>query len=600
MYWKRRPVEAYKFGHFSLDLVVRQLLYMGKPLSLPTRTFDILKILVENRGKVVTNEELMIQVWPDRFVEVNNLTVRMSALRKALGESRNRRFIETVPRYGYRFAERVSEVFGESRGVGGAPDSVAVLPLVNENDQQKLNYLCDGITENLIISLSHIANLRVMARNTVFRYKDKKVDARRAGREMGVMAVLTGKVSQSTASLVVEIEMIDVEDGAYLWGAKFKRQMTDLLALQEDIAKEISENLRIKLSNLEESRIGKRHTNNQQAYHLYMKGRYFWNKRSVKGVKRAVEYFRAAIRHDPRYALAYAGIADAYIVLSSYGLRPARETMPKAKAAALKALDMDDRLAEAHVSMGNIKSSYELDWRAAEKEFNLAVGLNPYYTYARQYYANFLAKVGRLDDALAEISEAQEIDPLSLSVKLTMGKIYHFARRHDEAVSMAREILEIEPNFGPANGLIGIAYLAMGRYPDAVREFKAMIRFSTGDYKVGQAEQGESKERRALPDSDPEALALLGYAYAAAGRVERAHEVLGELVELSKMRYVQPHAIALLHIALGDNDKAFEWLEKAFIDKSSTLTFIKVGPFFDNLRADPRYAQLVRRLGLQP
>jgi tetratricopeptide (TPR) repeat protein len=438
-----------------------------------------------------------------------------------------------------------------------------------------------------------------MARSTVFRFKGRDNDPRKVGKELGVHAVLVGMVNQVNNSLILDIEMIDVRSGAYLWGAKYKRSVKDLLTLHEDLAKEISENLRIKLNRVEERQITKLYTDEPQAYHLYMKGRYFWNKRSVLGVKQAIKYFRRAIRYDTGYSLAFAGLADSYIILSSYGLSPPRETMPKAKTAALKALDIDNELAEAHVSLGNIKSSFELDWSDAMGEFQRAIKLNSCYAQAYQYYANFLVKVGQIDRAIVEINKAYEIDPLSLSVNLAMGKIYYFARRYDDAVKKGRELLEFEPRFGPANGLIGLTYLEMNRYQDAIREFKAMMEFSAGEYKVTRDSGDGADEKPRLPDSDPEAVALLGYAYALAGQRTNALQVLGELQKLLRKRYVQPHTIALIYIGLGDTDKAFEWLERAFSDKSSTLTYIKVAPFFDSLRVVPQFEEMVRRMGLQ-
>jgi adenylate cyclase len=596
----RQRMEVYEFGPFRLDLVVRQLFRQDIPVPLPPQTFDILKILVENRGLLVTREELIQQIWQDQVVEENNLTVRMSTLRKALGQGAGNRFIETVPSYGYRFVARVRQLLSEHAEPQEeeAFDSLAVLPLINENNLHRLNYLCEGITESLITSLSHIANLRVMAYGTVSRYKGRELAPREVGKELGVRAVLMGKVNQVSDSLVLNFEMIDVKDGAYVWGAKFRRQVNGLIAFEEELAREVSENLRIRLSRAEESKISKRNTDNSQAHHLYMKGRYFWNKRNVFGVKKAVEYFRSAVRHAPRYALAYAGLADAYFLLSNYGLRRSKETMRKAKAAALRALELAPQLAEAHVSVAIIKSNFELDWAGAESEFKLAIELNPYHSQAHHYYASLLTKLGRLDEALVEISKAQEIDPLSVSINLFMGKIHYFARRYDKALKKGREILEIEPRFAPALGIMGLAYLEMGRYREAVREFNAMVRMSTEQYIPPPGEGNEGGQKSTLPDPDPEALSFLGYAYAVAGKRNKALQILDRLRELRGRRYVQPENFAMVYIGLRDHDKVFEWLERTFAERSSTRAFIKVYPFFDSLRSDPRYDELVRRVGL--
>lgn len=602
---KIQLTEAYEFGDFRLDLVVRQLFHKGKPVQLSSRTFDILKILAQNRGQVVMKEELIRRVWPDRFIEENNLTVRMSALRKALGESVENRFIETVPTYGYRFVARVSEIFHESMKQQQQVeeeefDSLAVLPLIDESNQQKLNYLCDGITDSLITSLSHIANLRVMARSTVFRYKGREFVPQKVGEELGVRAILVGKVNQAANSLLFDMEMIDVKDGAYLWGARYKRRVSDLVTLQEELAREISEKLRVKLNKFEEHNIAKRYTDNPKAYQMYMKGRYFLNKRNVWWLKRAVRYFRSAIRLDPQYALAYAGLADTYRMVAGVGLRPARETIPKGKAVALKALELDNQLAEAHLTLANIKSSYEFDWQGAEREFKLALELNVYDAQALQYYSNFLAKTGQVDQAIAAIDKAYEIDPLSLSTNLAMGKLYHFARRYDDALKKGREILDLEPQYGPAHGLIGISYLEMERFQEAIREFKIMFDSLSNAPQVLWGKAGGDTEKRITQDWDPEALALMGYAYAVAGNRNKALKVLDELGALMNKRYVQPHNVAMVYIGLRDNDKAFEWLDRALADRCSPLTYIKVWSFFDGLRTDPRYEQLVRRIGLSP
>lgn len=595
----RPGVAVYEFGQFRLDLVVRQLFCRGKQIPLSPSTFDILKMLLENRGQVVTKQALIKRVWPDRFIGENNLTVRMSALRKALGENSENRFIETVSGYGYRFVAKTRVVFNENgKSQEEALNSLAVLPLVNLHNQQRLNYLCDGISESLITSLSQIANLKVMARSTVFRYKGGSVDPRKIGENLGVKAVLTGKVSQVANTLIFDVEMMDVRDGVCLWSARYKRQVSNLFTLQEELTREISENLRVKLSKVEENKIVKRYTYNAQAYILYLKGRYFWNKRSVAGLKKAVKCFRGAIRLDPRYSLAHVGLADAYFLLSMLGLWPTSESIMKAKTAALKALEIDGQLAEAHVSLANIKSSYEFDWPRAENEFKLAIELNPSSELAHYYYSTFLAKFGRLDQALAEVNKAYEIDPLSLHISLAMGKMYYFAGRYYEAIRKGREMLEIDPQFGQANGLIGLAYLEMGLYQDAEREFKVLVESLT-DQNVIKHRRGETPgESAALPDSDPEAIALLGYTYAVSGKRNNALEVLNKLQELIKRRYVEPHTLAIVHIGLGDNDKAFECLDRAFEDRCSILTYIKVIPLFDGLKSDPRYDKLVRCIGL--
>ncbi|HEX8175520.1 MAG TPA: winged helix-turn-helix domain-containing protein [Pyrinomonadaceae bacterium] len=597
----RQRIEVYEFDHFRLDLVVRQLFYQEKPVPLSSRTFDILRILVENRGQVVTREELIQQVWQGNAVEENNLTVRMSALRKALGESSGNRFIETVPARGYRFVARVRQQSGgHGESLEAISDSLAVLPLVNENNMSGLNYLCDGITESLITSLSRIANLRVMAYSTVSRYRGRGLVPWEVGKRLDVRLVLSGKVNQKDDSLTLNMEMIDVEDGAHLWGAKHRRQVSDLIALQEDLAREVSETLRSRLGQLEEDEISKRYTDSTEANQMYMKGRYFWNQRSVPGLKKAIRYFKGAIEQDPRYSLAYAGLADAYILLATSEIWPPAEAMPKAKAAALKALELDPRLAEAHVSLGNIKSSFEYDWQGAESEFKLAIELNPLYAQAHHYYANYLAKLGKLEQAIAEINRAYAIDPISLPLNLSMGKLYYFARHYKEVVKKGLEILEIEPRYGVANGLIGLAYLETERYQEAIREFEVMFDSLISDQADEQSKAGLPPENTFLRNADPEPISFMGYAYALSGKRGKALKLVDDLLAMAKQKYVQPHHLAVIYTGLGDRDNAFHWLIKAIADRCSAVTNLRVMPLFDSLRDDPRYEELLRSLRLQP
>src|SRR5215213_5936697 len=419
------PVVAYNFGPFRLDLVRRRLSLNGSPISLPSRTFDLLKMLVENRGELVTKEHLLEQVWPGRFVEENNLSVRMSELRKALQDSAETRFIETVSGYGYRFVAKVREVV-DDRGLQDETfKSMAVLPLINENNQQKLEYVCDGITESLITSLSHVANLRVMSRSTVFRYKLRDVDPRTLGEELRVEIVLVGKVNQTNNHLIFDLEMIDAKSGWHLWGGKYRRRVSDLVTLPDEIVRQVVANLQLALTAKTQKQLSSGYPANSKAYEMYLKGRYFLNKRAVWWTRKAIRYFRRAIEQDPRYALAFVGLADNYLLIAAFESRPVREVIPKAKTAVLQALEIDSNLADAHLTQAKIMSTYEFDWYGAEREYKLAIQLNPYHGEARQHYAIFVAKLGRFDEALNEINKAFSLDPLSIAINLTMAKIYH-------------------------------------------------------------------------------------------------------------------------------------------------------------------------------
>lgn len=599
MYLNRKIVEVYEFGPFRLDLMVRRLYLKDNPVLLSAKTFDILKILVEHPGQIVTKEELISQVWINRFVEENNLTVRIASLRKTLGESTENRYIETVSGHGYRFVARMQEVPNRrTQSEDEVFNSLAVLPLINENNQQRLNYLCDGITESLIHSLSQLGELKVMSRSTVFRYKGRNVDPMAAGQELGVGAVLVGNLNQISGSILLNVEVVDVNDGSRLWGAVFKHQVSDLFTLQEEVAREVSNGLRIKLSKVEERRIAQRQTDSSQAYYLYLKGRYFGNKRSVLGVKRSIDYYRKAIKNDHRYALAYAGLANAYITISGYGLAPPRKIMPKARAAALKALEIDDRLAEGYVSLGLIKSNFEWDWESGESAFKRAIALNPNNGAAHHYYSMLLARRGRLDQALAEILKALEMDSLSVHIHLAIARILYFSKQYDAAIEHCKEMLEIDSKFGMANGLIGLVYLEQRNYEGAVTEFKKMLPVSGVDYPVSRKTGGAPRCAIPVQEADPEAIGVLGFAYGEAGEGKEALKMLNRLKSLGKQRYVEPYTLALVYIGLKDMDKAFEELERSYADKNNILTYLKVWPLLKRLENDSRFDALVKRIGL--
>ncbi len=462
-----RPAKHfYEFGRFRLDPEEHLLLRNGKPVALTPKVFDILLVLIRNSGHVVEKGELMRAVWPDSFVEENNLTVNMSALRKALGTGHaERQYIETVPKRGYRFFANVREVRGESPDLveeyagarliteekssvrrDQAITSLAVLPLVNASADPQMEYLSDGITETIINSLAQLPQLRVMARSTVFRYKGREADPQAVGHELGVGAVLTGRVSQVGESLIISMELVDVAHGWQLWGEQYNRNPADIFALQEEIAREISGKLRLRLTGEQQQRLTKRYTESTEAYQAYLRGRYHWNKYTREGLKKGTAYFQQAIDLDPGYALAYAGLADSYYRLSNLYLPP-REAMPKAKAAAMKALEIEEMLAEAHASLGLVRFWYEWDWQGAEREYKRAIELNPGYAIAPLWYGLQLMALGRFDDALAEMKRAQDLDPLSLVINTNLGGTLYRARRYDQAIEQCRRTLEIDSSF---------------------------------------------------------------------------------------------------------------------------------------------------------
>ncbi len=460
-----------------------------------------------------------------------------------------------------------------------AIDSIAVLPFANASADPNTEYLSDGITENLINSLSQLPKLRVVPRSRVFRYKGKETDPEKIGRELNVRAVLTGRVTQRGDSLNIQTELVDVAADSQLWGRQYNRKFSEIITVQEEIAKEVSEKLRLRPTGEEQKRLTRRYTENPEAHQLYLKGRYLWNRRTAQTLERAAAYFQQAIDKDPGYALAWAGLTDCYGLYSFYGALSPDEAFPKAKEAAAKALEIDDTLAEAHASLVWIKTDYDWDWQGAEREFKRTIELNPSYAQVYVWYSAPLDAMGRLDEALAAQKRAEEMEPLSLIIGSLVGRSLYFAQRYDQAIEQLRRVLDMDANFPLAHLFLGMAYEQKGMFEEAIAEFQ----------------KGSS-----LSGGDPRMAGALGHAYAVSGRKDRAQNVLVELKQLSKRRYVAPFEIAVIYIGLADKDLTFQWLEKAYRDHSSWLPWLKVDPRFDSLHGDSRYQDLRRRMGLPP
>jgi serine/threonine-protein kinase len=465
-------------------------------------------------------------------------------------------------------------------GRGKTIDSLAILPLANASDNPDAEYLSDGIAESIISSLSQLPRLRVMAGSTVFRYKGQEFDPRQVGHDLHVDAVLTGSLIQRGETLIIKTELVNVADGSQLWGEQYHLKFSDVLTVQEEIAKQISEKLRLKLTGEEQKRLAKQHTENTEAYRLYLLGRYYWNRRTLESLNRGIESFRQAIDNDPNYALAWAALADSYSLLGSAvgGLSP-RETFPTAKAAALTALKIDDALAEGHTALAMVILRYDWDWPAAEREIRRAIDLNPNYALTHQWYADYLRWMGRSNEAIAEIKRAQDLDPLSLNIKTIAGSHFYHARQYDQAIEQYLKTLEMDSNFAQAHFHLGIAFVQMARYEEGIAALKKANTLSTGN---------------------PHFVSALGHAYAVSGQRDEAMKILDRLKELAQQRYVSPHEMAILYAGLGEKEQAFVWLEKAYAERSWRLPNLKVEPRFDGLRSDPRFADLVRRVGLAP
>lgn len=464
-----------------------------------------------------------------------------------------------------------------------AGDSLAVLPFTYASIDQRLladpdrEYLSDGITESIIDSLSQLPRLKVIARSSVFRYKGRETDPQAVGRELGVRTVLVGRITQRGDSLTISTELAGVSDNKHIWGARYERRLSDLVALQSDIAREISENLRMKLTGADRELLKKSHTDNAEAYESYLKGRYYWNKRTEEGFRNGIKSFRMAIQADPKYALAYSGLADCYTLLSDYGFIPPSEGYPEAKTQVMTALAIDEGLAEAHTSLGGINAGYYWDWAAVEKEYKKAIQFNPNYSTAHHWYALYLAFTGRMDEAIAEIRRARELDPFSLAINKDYGVTLFFARRYDQAIQQLNKTLEIDPDYRMVYTYLAEVYMEKGMHREAIAELERV---------------------HALAPDESEITSVLGQAYAVAGRKDEALKIAEQLSRLEKESQFLSKELAILYARLGDTDRALEVLQNGVEKRHAVMAEIKVDPRLGSLRADPRFAELIRLIGL--
>ena len=454
-------------------------------------------------------------------------------------------------------------------GASNVIESIAVLPFVNEASDTDAEYFSDKITESLVNSLSQLPKLRVVPRSVVLNYKRAETDPRTIARELNVRAVLTGRVHRRGDMLSIQVDLIDATNVAQMWGQHYDRRVSDILLVQEDISRDIFENLRLKLSVEEQKQL--------EAFSLYLKGRNSWNKRTEDGLLHGIEFFQQAIEVDQSYAPAYAGLADCYNMLVVYGISQPKDAFPKAKEAATKALSIDGTLAEARTSLAFIKHRWDWGREEAEKEFQLAIKYKPTYAPAHQWYSSYLVAMGRFDEAIAEAQRAQELEPLSFIGNSHLGWILYLAGRYDESIAHCKRLLDVDPNFFPARRYMGLAYEQKNMYREAIDEFQQGVKLS----------------------GNPLMMSLLGHAYAASGRKAEAQRILAELNQ-QKQRYVSPYTIATIYAGLGDKDQAFKWLERAFEERDIWLMNLKVDPVLKALRSEQRFENLLRRMGLYP
>ena len=622
---ERLTQQQYSFGPFVLDPAEKVLLRHGQPVSLAPKVFEVLLALVEAHGHVLEKAALLGRVWPDTFVEEGTLAQDIFTLRKVLGETgEGREYVETVPKRGYRFIAPVEEIIAErarpapaivaSRAApfsyshrlrwgvpalavlavvagyfawrvatGRAPPAaarvmMAVLPFENLTGDPQQEYFSEGLTEEMITRLGGLdpARLGVIARTSAMHYKGTTQRASEIGRELGVGYLLEGSVRREGPRVRISAQLIRVRDETHLWAENYDRDLRDVLQLDSDVAGAIAREIEIKLSPQALARLASAHRVDPEAFQLYLKGRYFWNKRNTEGLHKAVEYFQQAVAQDPNFALAYSGLADCYSLEDYFqDIRPA-ERRTRAKAAALKAVELDDTLAEAHTSMA-MAGGWDRKPAETEAHFKRALELNPNYATAHHWYGLFLKDTGRTEEAIVEIQRAKQLDPLSLVINADVGLVYYFARRYDKAIEQCQKTLEMEPNFRLAHWELGMAYEEKRMYPEAIREYETAVRLSP-DY--------------------PLMSTYLARAYALAGRRNEAWKIVRELEQLRPVNW-PVGALAPVYDALGDKDQAFAWLERGVeADKTMPYWALQVDPRFDNLRLDPRFSELMRRIGL--
>jgi eukaryotic-like serine/threonine-protein kinase len=456
-------------------------------------------------------------------------------------------------------------------------DSLAVLPFENASRDPEHEYLSDGIAGSLINILATVPKLRVIAQSTVLRYKGRPIDPQAVGRELNVRAVLTGRIMQSGGSLRIAIELVDVASGSQLWSAQYDRKPGDIFAIQDEISNEMSEKLRLKLTRTEKKRLTKHQTDDAEAYRLYLKGRHHWNRWTEDGFYKAIEYFQQAVDKDPGYALAYTGLADSYVLLGWNSYLPPKDAFPKGKMAATRALQLDPDLGEAHTPLAAVLWLHDWQWQEAEREFERSLALNPAHPTASHWYAEYLMTMGRHEAAIARIKNSQELDPLSLIISVAIGRDFYMARRYDDALAQLRRTVELDPNYPVTYWVLDLLLRQMGRYELAIAEGEKGVKLSGGS---------------------PLLNAALAQTFATAGRKEKAIQILDDLTNLSKQKYIAPYFFAGIHVGLGEDDRALEYLEKSYEEHSHWLIYLHLDPSMDRLRSNPRFQDLSRRIGL--
>jgi TolB-like protein/DNA-binding winged helix-turn-helix (wHTH) protein/Tfp pilus assembly protein PilF len=646
---KTEPSKLVRFGVFEVDLQTSELWKQGRRVRLREQPCRILSILLEERGAVVTREELTKRLWSEgTFVDFDHsLNTAVMRLREALGDSSDHpRFIETLPRHGYRFIAQVEEVppvdarradsgnerppendslvnasaqwvvpssqtnsplsftrrrlliaglftfatavfaivtlhfvrAGAAVDLRGAPiKSLVVLPFENLSEDKDQQYFTDGMTDELTAHLAKIHQLRVISRTSAMGYKGTHKTLSEIASDLHVDAVIEGTVLRSGNRVRITAELVQVSTDRHLWAETYESPIDDVLALQSRVATAIANEIRVNLTPEEQRLLANSKPVSAEAYENYLKGRYYWNKRSEEGLRKAIEYFQAATEKEPRYALAFAGLADCYSIIGSaiIGDVPSQEVASKARNAALKALELDPSLAEAQTSLATVRFNYDWDWNAASTGFQRSIELNPGYATAYQRYSLYLMAMGRIQESLLQMNRARDLDPLSISANFSLGWRLYMARQYDQAIEQLRNTLEMDPDFALPRTVLGQAYEHKGAYAQAISELQKAVSIS---------------------HSSPAMLGALGHAFATAGNKPEAEKILVQMNKSSKTRYVSPFYVAMVYAGLQEDDNALAWLEKAYNDRSNAVIFLKVDPAFDGMRSNAGFQALLTRL----
>jgi len=626
---------TYRFNEFLLDVKERTLKQHDSHVAIAPKVFDALLVLVENAGALVERATLRDRLWPGQIVEDSTIARAIADARKALGDlGDERRYIETVPKFGYRFVAEVQQgpvksaevtvstgdtgkavmavansnptklrwvlgiaagfllavfalVFEERGRIGDAgPVSsgkvmLAVLAFENLSGDPQQEYLSSGLTEELITQLGSLepGRLGVIARTSAMQYKGSHKDVRQISQELGVDYVLEGSVRRDGEQVRITAQLIQVKDQTHLWAREYDRPSKDILGLESEVAGEVAREIRLRLTPVESERLAKAHAVDPDAYEFYLKGRYFWNKRNEAAYLKAIDYFNQAIARDPQYARAYSGLADAYALLGSWpnAEMPRRVAMPRAKEAALTALKLDDSLAEAHASLAFVEMHYEWNWKESEREFRRAIELNPNYATGHQWFAYWLMAQGRRDESIAENELARKADPLSIIIRTDAADLLCGAGRFDEAIQKAQEATDLDANFRLAHYFLGLAYAGKQMYPEALAEYQKGV---------------------AMDSKDEWSLSGQGWVYALMHDRTKAEKIIRRLKQDARERPDLALGIANVYAALEEKDEAFAWLEKAYRNREGGLILLNSYPHYAQIRSDPRFAELVRKIGL--